>query len=322
MASSPSHSPVTITVSTSGKGGGACRLSLTSPVRRTSLSNNPNSPLSGRANLASSGGRYRSTTKDETENVSTEFVAYTVHIPPTPDHQPMSTSSMSQQSGLPDDDLKAGELKQQGSSFISGTIFTGGFNSVTRGHVIDGSQEVAQTAKSTGRMVCGMMGCDEKAVKGGKAGPPCECGFKICRDCYSECLQSGGRCPGCKDKYREDAEGEEEEEGSYVDSEADDMAGPLPSMADYKLDKRLSVVKSLKVPHYQQDFDHSSWLFETKGTYGYGNALWPKDGYNNGGYEEPPNFGERSRRPLTRKVNVSQAIISPYRYKSKLSLFV
>lgn len=309
-ASSPSHSPVTITVSSSGKGAGARRLSLTSPVRRTSLSNNPSSPLSGRANanVASSGGRYRSTTKDETEDVSSEFVAYTVHIPPTPDHQPMS-----QQSGLPDD-LKAGELKQQGSSFISGTIFTGGFNSVTRGHVVDGSQERAQMAKSTGRMVCGMMGCDEKAAKG-KAGPPCECGFKICRDCYSECLQSGGRCPGCKDKYREDAD---EEEEWYVDSEADDMAGPLPSMADYKPDKRLSVVKSLKVPHYQQDFDHSSWLFETKGTYGYGNALWPKDGYSNGGYEEPPNFGERSRRPLTRKVNVSPAILSPYRYKTSL----
>ena len=29
------------------------------------------------------------------------------------------------------------------------------------------------------------------------------------------------------------------------------------------------------------EFDHSRWLFETKGTYGYGNALWPKDGAYN-----------------------------------------
>jgi 1,4-beta-D-xylan synthase len=58
-------------------------------------------------------------------------------------------------------------------------------------------------------------------------------------------------------------------------------------------------------------------LFETKGTYGYGNAVWPKDGYGVGSggnaFEQPPEFGERSRRPLTRKVKVSAAILSPYR---------
>ncbi|XP_077218485.1 cellulose synthase-like D5 [Tasmannia lanceolata] len=294
-ASSP-PSPVTITISSGGKGG-ARSLGLTSPVQRSSLSNNPNSPLS--RNRASSGGRYCSTSKEETE-VSSEFVTYTVHIPQTPDHQPTSASqnSLPQINGKPD------------RSYISGTIFTGGFNSVTRGHVIDCSNDCPQTEKSMG-MVCGMKGCDGKAFQG-KSGPPCECGFKICRECYLECLGNGGRCPGCKELYGDD-EGEEDEAGS----EAEDKALPLPSMAELRPDKCLSLVKSFKAPNHPHDFDHTRWLYETKGTYGYGNAVWPKDGYGGGlginEFEEPPEFQEKSRRPLTRKVGISAAILSPYR---------
>ncbi|KAJ6698827.1 hypothetical protein OIU79_012171 [Salix purpurea] len=48
-------------------------------------------------------------------------------------------------------------------SFISGTIFTGGFNSVTRGHVIDCSMENNKSLKSG--LVCGMKGWDEKTIK-------------------------------------------------------------------------------------------------------------------------------------------------------------
>lgn len=121
-ASSPSSSPVTITVSSGGKGGGSRSMGLTSPVPRASFSNNPNSPLSGRANRArsSSGGRYVSMSKDDaTEEISSEFVTYTVHIPPTPDHQPMSASQTSL-----NEDTKS-EVKPE-RSFISGTIFTGG----------------------------------------------------------------------------------------------------------------------------------------------------------------------------------------------------
>jgi 1,4-beta-D-xylan synthase len=91
--------------------------------------------------------------------------------------------------------------------------------------------------------------------------------------------------------------------------------------------KRFSIMHSMKIPSNNggggkpAEFDHARWLFETKGTYGYGNALWPKDGHGGGGgggftgFEEPPNFGSRCRRPLTRKTSVSQAILSPYRYQ-------
>ncbi|KAF3583335.1 hypothetical protein F2Q69_00025672 [Brassica cretica] len=190
-----SSSPVTITV-TPCKGSGDRSLGLTSPAPRASVSNNQNSPLSSRGprrsslsggNRRSSGaGRYCSMSVEdltaETTNNSDCVVSYTVHIPPTPDHQ---TVFASQESNTAEE---GGDSRNR--SFLSGTIFTGGFKSVTRGHVIDCSMEKADSGK------------------------------------------------------------------------------------------------------------------KKSGTYGYGNAVWPKDGYGigSGGYEQPPEFGERSKRPLTRKI--------------------
>ncbi|CAI0551266.1 unnamed protein product [Linum tenue] len=296
---SPS-SPVTITVSSGGR---RRSMGLTSPISRPPISNNPNSPLSKNRRSSISGGggsRYCSISDAGAgEELNSGFVTYTVHIPPTPDHQPMAasqtTSHVEESREKPD------------RSFISGTIFTGGLNSVTRGHVIDFSAPDPPPSKSV--LVCWMRGCDEKAVTKGK----CECGFKICQDCYLDCVGSngGGNCPGCKDPYK-DLDDYEENDYNYYDEEdeEEDQALPLP-----KLDKRLSLVKSTKRMSHPPEFDHTRWLFETKGTYGYGNAVWPKDGYGAGanGFEHPPNFGERSSRPLTRKVSVSAAIISPYR---------
>ncbi|XP_010522811.1 PREDICTED: cellulose synthase-like protein D5 [Tarenaya hassleriana] len=318
--SSPSSSPVTIMVTPGGKGTGDRSIGLTSPIPRASASNNPNSPLSSRGprrtslsggnRRSSGGGRYCSmSVEDPAADMSSEFVNYTVHIPPTPDHQTVFASQESMPEEDEDDAMKKGNIHTR--SFISGTIFTGGFNSVTRGHVIDCLMDRTNTVKKPG-LVCWMKGCDEKAVQG-----RCECGFKICRDCYIDCITGGGgHCPGCKEPYKDinDEEDDDEEE-----EEDEDEAKPLPQMPDSKLDKRLSLVRSFKAQNQPPDFDHTRWLFETKGTYGYGNAVWPKDGYgvgsgaNGNGYEQPPDFGERSKRPLTRKVSVSAAILSPYR---------
>lgn len=317
-ASSPSSSsPVTITVSSGG--GGSRSMGLTSPVpRRASFSNNPNSPLRRRVSGGGGNNNYSSSMSKEDstlEEINSEYVTYTVHIPPTPDRQPLSTS----QTSLNEDDKKNIMGNHNNKAYISGTIFTGGFNSVTRGHVIECSMEGEEPSKAG--LVCGMEGCNEKAIQGRSSGGLCECGFKICRECYLECCggKNGGnkgRCPGCKELYNNVSDGQEEEEEEQ-ESEAEDQALPLPSMADFKLDKRLSLVKSFKAQNHLPDFDHNRWLFETKGTYGYGNALWPKDGYAAGsganGFEHPPDFGEKARRPLTRKVGVSAAIISPYR---------
>ncbi|XP_039114391.1 cellulose synthase-like protein D5 [Dioscorea cayenensis subsp. rotundata] len=304
-SSSPA-SPVTITISSGGRGaaegamGSSRSMGLTSPAPRHSLPNNLHSPVTAShpSGRASSGGGSRycpaSASRDEGSEATSEFVHYTVHIPPTPDHQPLPSPKR---------------------SFISGTIFTGGFNCVTRGHVMecsaDSSSEEAGV-KSAG-MVCRMNGCDGEAFLCG-SNSPCECDFMICRDCYLECIASGGQCPGCKEIYRGVSDDEES-----LEEEEEDKALPLTSMAELRAGRRMSLMRSTKAP---PDFDHNRWLFETKGTYGYGNALWPKDGHGGGGggggmgfkgFDEPPNFGGRCRRPLTRKVGVSQAIISPYR---------
>ncbi|KAL2945298.1 Cellulose synthase-like protein D5 [Bienertia sinuspersici] len=310
--SSSSSSPVKITVTSSG---GNRSVGLTSPIQRHSLSPSPlNQNSSARRRRYSISQQENDAIEgEEDEELNSEFVSYTVQIPPTPERPPISDSQNSNPNATANGGSVGGDgpdLGRFGPGFISGTIFTGGFNSVTRGHVIDCSMEKSES-QGKSREECWMKGCDEKPIE-----CPCECGFKICRECYLDCLanKDGGRCPGCKELYDKDEKekGEDEEE----EEEEDDEARPLRS---YKMDKRLSMVKSVKNP---QDFDHNRWLFETKGTYGYGNALWPKDGYfggnnnnNNGnnGFEYPPDFGQRCRKPLTRKVAVSTAILSPYR---------
>jgi 1,4-beta-D-xylan synthase len=147
----------------------------------------------------------------------------------------------------------------------------------------------------------------------------------ICHECYADCAAAAGNCPGCKEPYSagsdtDDSVDEEEEDDEAVSSSEERDRMPMTSVA-----KRFSLVHSVKMPMASTngkpaEFDHARWLFETKGTYGYGNALWPKNGHGAAGattgfvgIEEPPNFGGRCRRPLTRKTSVSQAILSPYR---------
>ncbi|GER42768.1 cellulose synthase-like protein [Striga asiatica] len=304
MASnSPNSSPVTITVTSSG---GSRSLGLTSPMPRHSISNNPNSPLNQTSRRASSDGRYLSFSKDSSTE---EFVAYTVHIPPTPDRRPFSDSQNL-------------ENTNPNESQIKDTIYTGGFNSATKAHVRKSSEIEPIVEKS--KKICGMLGCDEKAANG-RFKSYCECGFGICEDCYVDCLKIGeGNCPGCKEPYKE-VNGNESEEEEEPFSEEKDRANPLPSWGKgVKLEKNFSLVQSIKNPN--QDFDHNRWLFETKGTYGYGNAHWPRDGYEFGRgterYEKPPDFSDRRNRPLTRKMGVSAAIISPYRLLMAIRLGV
>ncbi|KAK2965221.1 hypothetical protein RJ640_019976 [Escallonia rubra] len=294
---SPSSSPATIRVSTSG--GPRSSIGLTSPVPRRSISNNSSSPLSSRKFRRDSGsGRFLSFSKDSTE----EFVNYTVHIPQTPDNRFMSDS---QSSPMEDTKNHHGDPNE---SFMTDTTYTGGFNSATRSHVRGKSEQEPAVKKS--KMLCEIDGCDAKASKN-----KCECEFRICDECFLECNKNGaGLCPGCKEPYIND-QIDEDDERDRRRSEEKDKANSLPRKGNgVKLDKKFSMVRSFKAPN--TDFDHNKWLFETKGTYGFGNAFWPRNDYEyeqeTRGYENPPG-NERKNRPLTRKVWVSTKIISPYR---------
>ncbi|KAE9606489.1 hypothetical protein Lal_00013986 [Lupinus albus] len=253
-----------------------------------------------------SSGRYVSYSRDDldSELENGDFMNYTVHIPPTPDNQPMDTS-ISQ---------KVEEL------YVSNSLFTGGFNSVTRAHLMDKIIESGtnhpQIAGAKGSS-CAVLGCDSKVMSDERGVDilPCECDFKICRECYLDAVKTGGGlCLGCKEPYMN-----AEQDGLGVD----DMH-PLslhPPSGISKMERRMSKMKSTNKSALMRsqtgDFDHNRSLFETKGTYGYGNALWPKEGgFGNEKEEkvaEPTEFMDKPWRPLTRKLKIPAAILSPYR---------
>jgi 1,4-beta-D-xylan synthase len=332
-------SPVTVTVSpTRGmagdgsspvrdaaavvKGGGA---GLTSPAPRHSLGGAAgSSPATLQVSPVrrSAGSRYLGASRDGGDSIGPEFVHYTVHIPPTPERT--AHASLAESADAPPT-VAVEEVRPQ-RSYISGTIFTGGLNQATRGHVLSTSADAgAGAAAVSATMSCKMRGCDMPALLGASfgGGSPCDCGFMICRECYLDCVNGAGTCPGCKEPYAGGSDSDSDDDYAAVSSSEERDQLPLTSMA-----KRFSMVHSVKIPSGNggggggkpAELDHARWLFETKGTYGYGNALWPKDGRGDGsgtgfsGFEDPPNFGGRCRRPLTRKTSVSQAVLSPYRY--------
>ncbi|XAR52087.1 1,4-beta-D-xylan synthase [Bertholletia excelsa] len=281
---------------------------------RSSLSTIPDAPDSEHAKSSipptvtfarrTSSGRYVSYSRDDLDSElgSADFTNYTVHIPPTPDNQPMDSISQ--------------RVEEQ---YVSNSLFTGGFNSVTRAHlmdkVIESESHHPQMAGAKGSS-CAIPGCDAKVMSDERGVDilPCECDFKICRDCYLDAVKTGdGICPGCKEQYKKMDLEEVLESGQPL---------PLPPPTDQmsKMQRRLSLMKSTKsvlMRSQTADFDHSRWLFETRGTYGYGNAIWPKGGGLGNGKDneavDPSELMNKPWRPLTRKLSIPAAIISPYR---------
>ncbi|XP_073039831.1 cellulose synthase-like protein D4 [Primulina eburnea] len=283
------------------------------------LSSQPSKKVRSSANSSSSGnrgstgqtvkfarrtssGRYVSLSREDldmSEELSSgDYMNYTVHIPPTPDNQPMDTSV-------------ATKAEEQ---YVSNSLFTGGFNSVTRAHlmdkVIDSEVSHPQMAGSKGSS-CAMPACDGKVMKDerGKDVIPCECRFKICRDCYLDAQGDTGLCPGCKEPYKV---------GEYDDEPVDFSNGTLslPVPDDPKRDHRSM---SLMKRNQNGEFDNNKWLYETQGTYGYGNAYWPQDDtYGDNGDGGSFRGGmldsaDKPWKPLSRKLPIPNSIISPYR---------
>jgi len=249
----------------------------------------------------------------ESENGSvTGLASYTVHIPLTPDNQPMEIA------------LERSTSRRVEDQYASSSLFTGGFNQHTRAQLkakvieSESSHNHPQMAGAKGSS-CAVPGCDGRVMtdERGLDIVPCECDYKICGDCYRDALRTGeGICPGCKETYKEV---EMEEGGSVVGHKP----LPLPPGAGVsKMERRLSLMKSGAVMRSQSnEFDHAQWLFETKGSYGYGNAMWPKEPENDASSSsdwmggDPNVFNEKQWRPLTRKLSISAAVLSPYRYE-------
>ncbi|KAG6526388.1 cellulose synthase-like protein D2 [Zingiber officinale] len=249
-------------------------------------------------------GRYVSYSRDDLDSdfgstdFEKEFTNYHVQIPPTPDNQLM-------------DPVISAKVEEQ---YVSNSLFTGGCNSVTRAHLMD---KVIESETSHPQMAgakgssCAMSGCDSKVMRDERGVDilPCECDFKICTDCFSDAVKfGGGICPGCKEPYKTT----ELEEMVNNDVEGR-LQLPAP-LGMSKMERRLSIMRSQKLTRSQtSDWDHNRWLFETKGTYGYGNAIWPTENTGDGENGQPSELTHKPWRPLTRKLKIPAAILSPYR---------
>lgn len=116
-----------------------------------------------------SSGRYVNLSREDLDmsgELSGDYTNYTVHIPPTPDNQPMGTSIAAQAE----------------ATYVANSLFTGGYNSETRAHmmdkVIDSEVNHPQMAGSKGS-ACGMPACDGKSMRDerGNDVTPCECRY-------------------------------------------------------------------------------------------------------------------------------------------------
>ncbi|KAK1314751.1 Cellulose synthase-like protein D4 [Acorus calamus] len=263
-----------------------------------------------------SSGRYVSLSREDLDmsgEISGDYMNYTVHIPPTPDNQPMDASGV------------AAKAEEQ---YVSNSLFTGGFNSVTRAHLMDKviESEVThpQMAGAKGS-ACAMPACDGKVMRDERGNDidPCECRFKICRDCYMDAQKDGGICPGCKELYKI---GDYDDSGGAPDFSSGALPLPSPGKSDRRIMKSKANLnnpidpnnnKSLLMRSQTSEFDHNRWLFETSGTYGYGNAFYSgpndDDDPSSGLGQRMPDVTDKPWKPLTRKIPMPAAIISPYR---------
>lgn len=246
----------------------------------------------------------------DSENGTGEYI---VHVPETPNNQPM-------------DRLISQRVEEQ---YVTNSMFTGGHNSATRAHLMD---KVIKSGKSHPQMagakgsICSIPGCDGNVMSDERGLDilPCVCGFKICRDCYMDDLNGGdGICLGCKEPYKEmDFDERVEENVRPLPLPSNVEMSKMDKRSSSRMEKQMSMMKSTKsksviVRSQTGDFDHNHWLFDTSGTYGYGNAIWPKDG-GLGNSEDGGSVAlellNKPWKPLTRKLKIPAAVISPYRY--------
>ncbi|KAH7283954.1 hypothetical protein KP509_34G032400 [Ceratopteris richardii] len=269
------------------------------------------SPASSYSGKRTSSGRYVPLSGDDHDasGQMTEMEYYHVHVPPTPDNQPMIEGGNAASVA---EDVQIGGKGVPHA--VSDTMYTGGFQSMTRGRLlhrmIDG--EALGNAPVSGFRDggCAMEGCDGNVMRDDRGANvyPCECMYPLCRDCYVDVVKAGSLCPGCKELFKSADEGRE---------------GPAILLASQEavLDRRLSVLRSTKTMAPQNHGpEHSPWLYESKATYGYGNALKPQQASYDGGegsesFEDPfsGDSKERMLRPLSRKVKIRPTILGPYR---------
>ncbi|OIV95570.1 hypothetical protein TanjilG_30537 [Lupinus angustifolius] len=124
--------------------------------------------------------------------------------------------------------------------------------------------------------------------------------------------------PGISDSKQDNAAGSSYSKTKFVSESQQGGGGDGDGGGGgAKMERRMSILnstnnKSMLLRSQTQDFDHNRWLFETKGTYGIGNAFWQDDSAL-GEDMSMSDFMDKPWKPLTRKIKIPGAILSPYR---------
>ncbi|KAJ3692561.1 hypothetical protein LUZ60_011656 [Juncus effusus] len=198
--------------------------------------------------------------------------------------------------------------------YVVNSMMTGGFATSTRAH---GMPRKVEERPPRSPYNCELPGCNNKALES----QTCDCNLKICGPCFKEATgpAGGGVCPGCKMQY----DNIDLEELRAARSEA----SPLPEVAVIPVNGDRSGRRS-------NDWDVDSWysVGGYKRTFnGFGNAsVMPEHGFVDGAavggggpsgsidggaseYSIETRLGGKAWRPLSRKIKVPSAVLSPYR---------
>ncbi|KAJ4837807.1 hypothetical protein Tsubulata_043892 [Turnera subulata] len=200
--------------------------------------------------------------------------SYSVHIPLTPNNQPMEIP-------VENDNATPKAYTRSDSMFI------GGHNSPTRAHSTD--KVVHSHPSRSHGLSCFIPGCKGRVLRDerGEGLLICGCGYLVCEDCYNIVVgDRDGVCPGCKERYK------------------------VPVV----LDRTISLRLDYKDLNGQEDpeVQVSEFLFGSSKDYGSGTAVEGDMGGNGDDYGHVMKVNKRWK-PLTREVNVSAAVIIPYR---------
>uniref|UniRef100_A0A6V7QYT1 Cellulose synthase-like protein D3 n=1 Tax=Ananas comosus var. bracteatus TaxID=296719 RepID=A0A6V7QYT1_ANACO len=226
-------------------------------------------------------------------------------------------------------------------SFVSDSLFTGGFNTATHARAMDKPADPSRGAGAGAKSTCAVDGCDNKLARNarGEEAVPCECDFRTCADCFADAAKAeGGLCPGARSRTRPRTGRRWWRPGRGA-SRGRCPCGRRPRGRRRQGEggEGLSLMRQTTMGRGPGaggrggggEFDHNRWLFETKGTYGYGNAMWPEDnadeegdGDGGGGHGHPQELMSKPWRPLTRKLKIPAAVISPYRYELEYRLLL
>lgn len=207
------------------------------------------------------------------------------------------------------------DIKRLEGEYLSSAVVTGGYTSSTRAH---GLRRKVEERPILAPSMCQLPGCNNKALDV----PTCECDIRVCAVCFKEAAGPNGNsvCPGCKLSYpitdleELHARRMETSHATEMPPNNDNKSKPHSNSVDWDADSYLSTAG------FKRNLN------------GYGNAsVVPADSPFHGGVTYgggPPAGGSvdgasdysadtrltgKTWRPLSRKIGMPSAVLSPYR---------